>query len=237
MPTPTAERINPFNVITFAPGISGRSPQVQATETLAQFPEGTTQVYAVIQVARDFPGARWHGEWLVNGKPHADWVVKGWDIEPGFAWTRVWQANGLDAGEYELRLMADNQVVQKNSFVLFKRASNTSGFSTIRFAEGNQDDKPVNVHRPIDFFQADTKKVWAFFDAVNLPKGTAWKWEWYRDHERLAQVGGIKTWDAAPNEKNWWLSLYDHEKLDTGTYTLKLFIGDTLAQIGTFVVE
>lgn len=237
LPSPTVAVVNPFGAITFAPGVFGDAPNVRATETFTQFSEGVTMVYALAQVDRAFPGSRWRSVWYVNDKPRPDLAARGWDIEPGLAWTNVWQANGLDVGNYEIHLLVDDQVVQKNRFTINPRALNAPGFGAIRFAENSQDDKPVNAHRPTENFNRGIKRVWAFFDVVRMSKGTAWKWEWSRNDTRLENVGGAKIWDAAQNEKDWWLSLFNDNQLDPGTYTLKLYIADALAQIGTFVVD
>ncbi len=234
-PAPVAKT---FGTIIFAPGVTSKEPTWQAVGARARYPEGVANVYAVIPVLQAVEGAQWRYEWAVNGQVRPNLGSAGWTLTlPGATWANVWESKGLETGEWEIRVLVGNQVVQKSSFVVEARQPNASFVTTIRFAEDNQADKPVNAHRPIDRFKTGVTKVWAFFDVNNLPKGTPWKWEWYRDGDKLTSVGGSKNWEADANEKDWWLNISDEDRLKSGTYELRIYIADRLAQVGTFVVE
>jgi len=89
------------------------------------------------------------------------------------------QPGGYVAGDYELRLFIANQLAQSGRFTIEKRQVGAPFFDPIRFAEGIQNNEPVNVH-PNQKFTVGVKEVYAFFDAGNLTDGLAIKGEWYR---------------------------------------------------------
>lgn len=234
-PAPIAKT---FGAIAFSPGVTGKEPTWKPVNLLARYPQGVANVYAVIPVLQPVEGTQWRYEWAVNGQVRSNLSGNGWTLTwPGATWANVWDPAGLETGEWEIRVLVGNQVAQKNSFTIESRQPNASFITTIRFAEDSQNDQPVNVHRPVDSFKAGTKKVWAFFDVNNLPKGTAWKYEWWRDGEKLTNLGGAKNWASDPNEKDWWLNISDEDRLKSGTYELRIYIADRLAQVGTCVIE
>jgi hypothetical protein len=227
-----------FGAITFAPVVVGTDSNFKAADAAAKFPEGIAKIYALFAVDAPLKAPQWRYEFHLNGQRQSNMSGYGWDItQPGATWTSIFSGNGLDTGDWEFRLFIGDRVAQTAKFTIEKRQTGAPFFAVIRFAEDNRSDSPVNVHAPNVSFKAGTKKVWAFFDAGNLPKGTNWKWEWYRDGERVPNLGGAKGWEGNPSEKDWWLNISDDGGLRGGIYELKLYVGDQVAQIGTFIVE
>jgi hypothetical protein len=227
-----------FGAITFAPVVIGAEPNFKPVDAASRFPEGLVKIYAIFGVEAPLKSSQWRYEFLANGQRMSGMSGYGWDLnQPGTTWVSIWGNDGLEPGEWEMRLYLGDRIAQRATFTIAKRQAGAPAISVIRFAEDNQGDKPVNIHRANENFKGGTKKVWAFFDVSSLPKGTNWKWEWYRDGERIPNLSGSKGWEANSDEKNWWLNISDEAGLRAGIYELKLYIADQVAQIGTFLVD
>lgn len=228
---------SPFGAITFAAGVMGSSPSYKPVDTATHFPEGVTQVYSLISYQGPIKGTQWKYERYFNGKLLTENTTQGWDIPgSGATWAVLWNADGINAGDWEMRLYYQDQLVQKASFTVDAIKPGSSYFDIIRFAEDMKDDQPINTHRPVDNFKAGVKQVYAFFDAYNMSKTTKITREWYRNGELL--ITKSETWSGGQNEKNWWAYYFNKDNpLETGTYELKLYVDDKLVQLGTFIIE
>lgn len=230
--------IGTFGVITFAPGVMGASPNYKPMDAMSRFPEGVTKVYAVMPYEGVLKGEQWRYERYLDGKLQEKLGGAGWNLSgPGTTWVNIWNGDGITSGEWELRLYIADQVVQKGMFTIEKSKSGAPTIGILRFAEGIQDNKPLNPHQPIDNFKAGTTQVYAFFDASNMTKQTKWQSVWYRDEKQIENTGETKTWAGNPSEKDWWVRLYNDKGLTAGTYELKLYLEDKLVQLGTFVIQ
>lgn len=228
---------SPFGALLFAAGVMGTSPSYKPVDARTRFPEGTTQVYSLISYQGPIKGTQWKYERYFNGKLLPENTTQGWDIPgSGSTWAVLWNADGLVAGEFEMRLYYQDQLAQKASFIIDPIKPGASYFDIIRFAEGIKDDQPVGLHRPVDNFKSGVKEIYAFFDAYNMSKTTKISREWYRNGELL--IAKSETWSGAQNEKNWWAYYFNKDNaLEAGTYELKLYVDDQLAQLGTLVIE
>jgi hypothetical protein len=117
-----------------------------------------------------------------------------------------------------------------------KTPTNNSGgsFSPITFAIGENNYEPVDV---MDTFPDGVTSVYAFFNAVNIPKGTKWQSQWFVDGTETTKLKD-HIWDLKPNDVNWLVFFVtDNSALDAGEYELKLTIDGKVVQSGQFTIE
>jgi hypothetical protein len=220
--------------VVFAPGITAAREPVDA---MSRFPEGVTKAYAVFTATLPLSGSQWHYEWYRDGKLQANVGRIGWDLAAQeSAWVNVWKADGLSPGQWELRLYSGDRLDTLATFTVERRQPTAPGFGPIRFAEGAKDDKPQNVHRPMDVFVAGTKVVYAFFNTANLAQGLPWKREWTLDGVLQPNLVTNGTWTGQPTETDFWVRMSNEKGLPAGVYELKLYVEDKLVQLGTTVV-
>ncbi len=247
--TPTSTLVAPnatFSSIVFAPGIMNPYSNAVPIDAANRYPEGVAQVFGVFSYQGMSNGSPWHYEWYLDGvlqdrlKGGGNWSFG----TAGSTWLSTWNPDGVRSGQWELRVYIGDRLAQRGSFVVEQHAQGTPFFSVIRFAEGVQDNKPINEHRPydltynrLDSFKAGTQKVYAFFDAMDVAKNLTWRREWYRDGQLLSDLTKTDTWNADPNQNDWWINIFNDNGLESGTYELKLYISDQLVQLGTFVVD
>ncbi|MEW5719479.1 MAG: protein kinase, partial [Chloroflexota bacterium] len=239
-PTVTSTRSsNPFGAIVFAPGIMGTDPNVKPVDPGTRFPEGISRICTLFTYEGPIKGNQWRFERYRDGQIQTDLGLDAGSDHAGSGteWYCVWSSSGLSPGEWEFRLYYMDKLAQKGTYTIERTVPGAAAFGTIRFAEGIADGKPSNPHRPIDNFKSGTTQVYAFFDATNLSKQTNWKWQWYRDGNLLENLGGAEAWRGDSTEKDWWLRIYNDKGLTSGTYELKLYIDNKVAQLGTFVIE
>jgi hypothetical protein len=216
----------------------GSGTNVKALDPATRYPEGISRVFAIFSCEGTIKANQWRYERYLDGKLQTDLSGAGWDLTgPSTTWTSLWNAEGITAGDWEFRLYVMDQLVQKATFTIERTKSGTASFGVIRFAEGIQDGKPVNTHRPIDDFKVGTTQVYAFFDATNMTKQTIWKSVWSRDGSQIEGTGETRTWGGNPSEKDWYVRFFDDKSLAPGTYVLKLYIDDRLVQLGTFIIQ
>ncbi|HZY45048.1 MAG TPA: hypothetical protein VFF70_09895 [Anaerolineae bacterium] len=225
-----------FSPITFAIGVENEQP-VDAMDT---FPSGVTKIYGVFSGINIKDGQAWRHEWLLNGESFPElssgttWkaaiagVNSVWWITPSFP-------EGMDAGEWELRLYIGDQLVQSGKVTV--EANVEPDFGPITFAGGvdtnDQPVDPVTVRKPT--FAAGTKEVYAFFSGINVTADTDWQSEWFFNGKSLDSKN--HAWNLSPNEENWiQFGSTSSSPLTPGTYELKLTIDGTVVNIGSFVV-
>ncbi|MGB8646684.1 MAG: hypothetical protein WCF84_15695 [Anaerolineae bacterium] len=236
LPTIARQAAGSFTSLQFAAGITADRKPV---ETNGQFPEGITQIYALYDYAGMSPGTAWRDEWYRDGVLQMNLAGSyHWDgDQAGTDWIRVTDANGLAAGQWEVRLYIGDRQAQKGTFVIERREAGAPSLGPIHFAEGEDNHQPVQIHQPDANFASGTQAVYAFCDAGNMPNGTALRIEWYRDGTYLPDPSTNATWQSDPNKSNFWVKLSNDAGLQSGTYELKMYIDGKLAQLGTFVIE
>ncbi len=220
--------------IVFAPGATRDRQPIDPTTT---FPEGVTEVYGIFAYSGMRNGSAVREEWCLDGYlRYEDKFTWNWG-EHGNTGSSLYLDNGLRPGNYELRWYIANQLAQLGTFTIEKRQAGAPFFGPIRFAEGRQNNQPVNVHTRNQRFKAGTREVFAFFESGNLTNGLVIQGEWYRDGA-LYTVPFATSWTGSASDILWSvLSDRDKQPLAPATYELKMYINDQLAQIATFIVE
>jgi hypothetical protein len=236
--TPSSSGDASFSPITFAMGVADNCDPIDALDT---FPSGVTGIYYIFSGINMQDGQTYNIKWYINGKLQTEMSHDvTWDASKvcsnGKYWRQIWYTSGgIETGNWEVKLSIDNQLAQSGQFTI--EADTAPDFGPITFAGGQKNDKPVN---PVDAsdptFPADTIKVYAFWDAINVPKGTAYTREWYFNGK--LQVSNDDTWDLPPTDHDYSSFSYDDKlPLDPGTYELKLLIESKVVNIGSFIVS
>ena len=241
-PAATKAPVNPpatggsFTAIAFSIGEDNEKP----VDELTTFPDGVTLVYAIFSGIQLTDGQAWRHEWYYNGELQEQLSDSSeWDASTAGPdavwWLTIYNDVGIRTGAWELRLYVGDQMVQSDQFTVEKNGA--PDFGPIIFAGGQQNDEPVD---PVDvsdpYFASDTSKIYAFWSGINVPKGTAYTREWYRNGKRLQSKDD--TWDFNPNEQNWvsFASTDATTPLTSGVYELKLLIDGSVVNIGSFVI-
>ena len=240
-PAPTApviETADAFGPIIFAAGVFGTAPNYKPVDVATRFPEGVTQVRSLFSNTTPLKGNQWRFERYLDGKLQPELASGGYDLtDPGTTWANVWKSDGVTPGDWEVRLYVMDKLVQKGTFTIERNKPGAAYIGPIRFAEDIKDDKPVNIHRPIDSFKAGTKKVYVFFDAGNMVKGSTWKREWYHDGQLLPNLVKSETWSSSQSVKDLGIAISNDPSLEPGTWEVKFYIDDRLVQLGVFTIE
>jgi len=204
---------------------------------MSRFPEGVIEVFGVFSSSGMSDGTLVKEEWCFDGylsyEDSYTWKGGG----SGNAWTSLWREGGLYTGSYEFRWYIAGQLAQYGAFTVEQRQVGAPFFSSIRFAEGMQNNQPINLHTPDQPFKAGTKIVYGFYSGGNLTSGLMLKREVYYDGT-LFSAPLTASWPGGAMDNLWTtIARRDDQPLDPGTYEIKLYINDQLAQLGTFVVE
>jgi hypothetical protein len=178
----------------------------------------------------------WRIEWYLDGKL-VDKVAGIWstNLTDGIAWTRNWNPKGIQAGDWELRILVGEKISTKGFFTVVSRPAGAPTFGAISFAEGVKDDQAVNIHQPNQIFKTGSITIAAFFTSIKVTQGTAWESRWSRNGDLIANSGVKGTWKLAPDGLAY-LQLNDKNGLANGTYALKLLIDGEIVQLATFVI-
>ncbi len=225
-----------FSPITFAIGQNKEQP----VDALASFPGGVTMIYAIFSGVNMKDGDTWRDEWYYNGTLQDNLSqTSTWDAATAGPnnvwWLTVYNPKGVRSGQWELKLYVGTNLVQSGQLTV--EANVVPDFGPITFAGGvDKSDQPVN---PVDVsdptFPVTTTQVFAFFNGINVPSGTAWQTQWFLND--VAQDSKDHTWTFAPTEQDWLqFGSTGSSPLDPGTYELKLSINGTVVNIGSFVV-
>jgi hypothetical protein len=221
-------KIGPFTFSIF------RTDEGDPFEPRTRFPEGVPSVHGFYTYEGVRKGTQTLVMWCRNGMVYRrnSW---SWDwAENGSAWSSITATP--PAGDYELRVYLGGYLAQYGKFTIEKQSPGSPSIGTIRFAEGQKDDNPVNMHAPSQSFKYGIKAIYAFFEIWYAPKGSATKAEWYRngtpDSLRTAQTSGGVV-------ELWWESTFhkDQSPLERGTYELKYYIDNQLVKSGTVVIQ
>lgn len=235
-PSATAARSGSFAAPVFALGVlNGRIP-IWASDS---FPEGIKQVYAVFDYRGLRDGQRWRGEWYRDGVRQDQFTTDGaWNGGgTGAWWVKIFNPAGLSAGDWQFRLYLEAQLQQTSQFTIELNPSTQPAFGPIVFAAEQKNDAPVNpVPGGKPEFPADTKQVYAFFDAINVPEGTVWSRQWFRNDGADTDLA-TEEWSDGPNDSYWVrLSSNDNGPLGAGVYVLEIGVAERLVSVGSFVI-
>jgi hypothetical protein len=204
---------------------------------MTRFPEGVAEVFGVFPFGGMRNGTSVRREWCLDGYLYAGGTYTWEHGENGNSWWGLYEDSGLPTGSYELRLYIAGQLAQYGAFTVVQRQAGAPFFGTIRFAEGMQNNLPVNLHKQAQHFKAGTKMVYAFYSGGNLTSGLTIKREVYRDGT-LFSAPLVAPWPGGAMDNLWTgITQKDDQPLTSGTYEIKLYINDQLVQLGTFVVE
>lgn len=222
-------KINPLNFSIFV------TSEAYPFEPRTRFPEGVRSVHGTYAYEGMRKGTQALVMWCRNGNVYyrSSW---SWDwAENGSAWSSI---TGVPpAGDYELRLYLGGYLAQYGKFTIEKQSPGSPSVGTIRFAEGQKDDNPVNLHTSGQSFKNGIKTVYAFYEMWYPPKNSVIKREWYRN-------GTIETQNSTQYNGGEVVSLFwsshfhtNQTALESGTYELKLYIDNRLVKSGTFVIQ
>jgi hypothetical protein len=75
----------------------------------------------------------------------------------------------------------------------------------------------------------------AMFTAAGMPRGAAWRTQWYLNGRLQEKLTGNYQWQVANNLD--WIVLTDPAGIEPGQWELRLFIGERQVQSATFTVE
>jgi hypothetical protein len=203
------------------------------------FPEGVTQIYALFDYRGLRDGQIWRAEWIKDGAvldiftTEKPWSGGG----TGTFWVKAFSDKGLNPGDWEFRLYLDGKLQQTAQFTIELNPTGKPAFGPITFARDQKGDAPVDpVPARKPEFPAGTQQLYAFFDAINVPKGTTWARQWFRnDKAETDQVS--EDWSGGPNENYWArFGTTDNTPLAAGVYVLEITIDDRLVSVGSFVI-
>jgi hypothetical protein len=226
-----------FGAITFSVGILNDEKAIDPLET---FPDGVTLIYASFDYSGMTDGETYRTEWKRDGQVQPDLVKESqWKGgESGTWWVSIYNDKGIHTGEWQLDLYIGDTLQQSNKLTVEPNPSGQPDFGPIVFATDKTDkDAPVNplgADNPV--LPDGTTTVYAFFDGIDVPKGTAWTSHWFHNGESASNPKD-HSWDFGANENDWIsFGTTDGTPLESGTYELKLTIGSTLVNVATYIM-
>ena len=238
-PTPQTEPI------VFSAGVDDLNTPI---DPRPEFPSGVKLVYAIIS-GKDIPdGTPWRTEWLYDGKVEAALARDlKWDAKDagsaGKSWLRVFNENGLSVGDWQLNVYFEGRPKLSGRFTVQATPSGQPDFGPVTFApEKSADGKalnPVSAANPL--LPAGPKRVYAFFDGIDVPKGAKLSTQWVRAGQ-APNPENVWTWDGPPNDAFWvscsaaCFGKAEGTAFDPGVYELIVQIGGRVATLGTFSV-
>jgi len=217
--------------VEYAEAINRRGKPVNPA---VRFASGITDLYAAFEFAAFEDGKPFTYVWYVDGFE----TVRdsfAWDGgSEGTSWVSVYNEDGLSDSFMEVELIYDGQSLYRGGVVIGEVEQRTvtgqPTFGPITFSSEVEADEPVN---PGTVF-SDLLEIYAFFDYSGMSNGTEWSTRWLVDGQEVLSTPAV--WDSGESG-GYYVSLYHDEGLPTAEYTLELYIGDDLAQSGSFSVE
>jgi len=214
--------------ITFATGVTDDDEPIGPGTS---FPVGTTRVYGIFDYEDILPGTTFKYVWYLDGEEDvAD--SETWESgKDGTYWVYIYNDDGLIAGDYDLYLYVDGELLQTGSFVI--GAPRTEAvIGNITFASQlTDDDEPID---PAYFFPVATTHVYGVFEYSGIPAGAEFEYTYYHDGEE--DVGNTFAWERDP-EGTYYVYLYNDDGIMPATYDLYLYVDGELLQTGSFVVQ
>jgi len=233
----TSATTGQFGPITFSAGVLNDET---AVDPLTTYPDGVTLVYAVFDYSGLQDGAAWRVEWKHDGQVQPDLTQKKqWKGgASGNWWVSIFNPDGIKTGDWELDLYLGDALQQTATATIEPNPSGQPDFGPVTFApDKDAQDKPVNalsVSSPI--LPPKTSLVYAFFDGIDVPQGTTWTSQWFRNGDSITDPK-THTWSFGPSDNDWIsFGSTDNTPLVSGTYELKLNIGSRLVNLATYIM-
>ena len=205
--------------------------QDRVTRPLAVLPSGTTDIYMSFDFAGFRNGQRFAYDWKLDGRSLYSDAVDWREGAHGTTWLHLFLDQGLPDGVYTVEMRLDGLLVHTGTVTVGAAPSTLSAsFGRIVFAPSLD-----GAGQPLDpgtsFFTVDT--VYAVFPVAGLTRGTPWRTRWLVDGSEVLADSDV--W-ADSTVRSSWVSIRHPDGLPVGEYTLELYIGNQLAQRGTFTV-
>ncbi|MBI4789100.1 MAG: hypothetical protein HY782_18875 [Chloroflexi bacterium] len=226
-----------FGRISIASGVLDDTTPVSPRTT---FPDGVTIVYAIFPFNGLRDGQLWRTEWLRDGQLQGNiGREKPWSGgAAGTWWVSIFNEDGISPGRWQLNTYLDNRLQQSAQFTIEANPQGKLDFGPIVFApEVDANDQPVNP-LPVDdpTFEKGATSIYAYFRAVNVPSGTEWTSQWFRNGQPDTQPKP-HTWNFGPQEGTWLQLFQDgNAPLDPGVYELRVSVGGQVVTLGTCIV-
>lgn len=206
--------------------------QNRVTRPTNVFPSGVTDIYVSFDFSGFRNGQRFAFEWKIDGESaYADSLV--WQNgASGVTWLHLYSDDGLPDGLYSVEMRLDGALLYTGTVAVGEApASATEAtFGPITFAtDVTNDNQPINAGNTF----VDVGTIYAVFTVQNMSNGTPWRTRWLFEGEQVLSENDV--WDAG-NVRSTWVSLSHPNGLPEGQFTLELYIGDRLAQRGSFTV-
>jgi hypothetical protein len=208
-------------------------------DVMDTFPQGLTIVYATFEAQGLNAGDSYRTEWLYDGQVQTNLGNKyQWDASSSpKQWEDLYNKDGIPAGEWQVNLYLGDTLEESAKFEVTPVVAGQPGFGPVVFAPGidsnGQAVNPLPANNPK--LPAGAKNIYVFFSGINVPKGTQWTYQWFRDGNVL-KTSQTWAWDFQPNDGIHFSLLDSDGAIDAGTYELKLLVGSRLAGIGTVYV-
>lgn len=219
--------------VQYAQSINRRGLAVNPAE---QFPEGTTDLYAVFSYSGFQDNLPLVYVWYRDGVEIARDSF-AWDGgESGTSWVSLYNDDGLTSGFTELQLILDGQSLYRGGVTVGsgtpprRNDSASASFGPITFAEDVANDRPVGT--AVTF--SGVQEVYAFFDYQGMRDGLDWQTRWYYNNQMVLETPN--SWQSGESG-SYYVSLYHPDGLPTGQYKLELYIDGRMVRDGTFAVQ
>ena len=223
------ERSTSVSSVTFGDKVDRQNRIVAPTTTL---PSGTTDLYVSFEYAGFRNGQTFAYVWTIDGEPAYDDSFAWRDGSSGVNWLHLYSDGGLPDGLYEITMALDGRPLYTGTVAVgaTQRSVGTATFGPIVFAgEITDEGKPVNSGNTF----LDVKTVYGVFSVSNMAKGTPWRTRWLYDGDEVLSEADV--WEADDIQSSW-VSLTHPDGLPLGDFALELYIGNSLAQRGSFTV-
>jgi len=206
--------------------------QGKVTRPLSTFASGVTDIYVSFDFSGFRNGQRFAFDWKIDGESvYADSLA--WqDGASGTTWLHFYSDDGLPDGLYSVEMKLDGATLFTGMVTVgaAPTAANEAAFGSITFATDlTGDNQPLNAGNTF----VDVSTIYAVFPVQNMRDGTPWRTRWLFEGEEVLSESDV--WDTG-NVRSTWVSLSHPDGLPAGQFTLELYIGDRLAQRGSFTV-
>lgn len=214
--------------VAFGAAVNRQSKVVQPAN---EFPSGATDIYVSFDFAGFRDGQTFAYRWAIDDETAYEDAFAWTEGANGTTWLHLYNADGLPDGLYSVELRLDDRLLHTGTVTVgAPRSHGDATFGAITFATDVTDDaRPLNPGNT--FIDVDT--VYAVFAVSNMTRGVPWRTRWLYEGDEV--LGEESLWDA-DNVDATWVSLTHPEGLPAGEFTLELYIGDQLAQRGSFTV-
>ncbi len=227
-PEPVSARGPRMGSITFATGVTDDDEPIGPGTS---FPDGTSRVYGIFDYEDILPGMTFEFVWYLDGEEDVADSETWESAKDGTYWVYIYNDDGLIAGDYDLYLYVDGELLQTGSLVVGAlRAEAVIG--SITFASQlTDDDEPID---PAYFFPAGTTHVYGVFEYSGILASAEFEYTYYHDGEE--DVGNTFTWKR-DSTGTYYVYLYNDDGIVPGAYDLYLYVDGELLQTGSFVVQ